>query len=326
MRAAIPDGAGGVCVVDTPVPDPAPGEVLVRVEAAGMNRADLLHARGAYAQRAFVAPGRPDIAGMEMAGRIVALGAGVDPDLGLEAGSAVMAMCGSCYAEYVAVDAQLVMRAPPQLSWTECAALPMGLLTEYEALVRLAETRAGDRVLLTGATTAVGLIGVQIARLTEPAALVVTSRSPSAATTLRRLGADVVATGADDLTDAAGPNGFDVVIDHIGGTLFERALSQLRTNGRIVSVGRIAERSASVDLTALASRRARLIGTTWKTQTLDDIAETVAAVRSDVLSAVDAGRVVPIVAGTVGLSKIAAGYRLLRADRPPGKQVVDATA
>ncbi|MDN5895491.1 MAG: alcohol dehydrogenase catalytic domain-containing protein, partial [Nocardioides sp.] len=142
MRAVVPRD-DVLEVVETPVPAPGPGEVLVRVRAAGMNRADLLHARGRYGQRAFADLAGPDIAGMELAGEVVALGEGVDEEL---LGTRVMAMTARAYADHAVVDARLLMSVPDDVGWVEAAALPMALLTEYEALVRLGGMAAGERV------------------------------------------------------------------------------------------------------------------------------------------------------------------------------------
>lgn len=317
MRAAVPQD-GVVGLVDVPVPDPGPGQVLVRVRAAGMNRADLLHAKGRYGQRAFANPDGPDVAGMELAGEVVAGGADVDEDL---LGTRVMAMTARAYAEYAVVDARLLLSLPDDLGWADAAALPMALLTEYEALVRLGGGAVGERVLLIGGTSGVALVGIQLARTLSPEALVTTSRRDGTDALLRELGADRIAHSPEAI---AGPDdeGYDLVVDHVGGDWLVAALAHLRTGGRVISVGRLGERSVPVDLTALAGRRGRLIGTTWKTQELEQIAETVAGVRADVLRDVADKRIRPVVSEVVDLADITDAYRLLSEGRSPGKLVV----
>ena len=321
MRAAIPDlgGSGRIEVVDARIPSPRPNEVLVRVHAAGMNRADLLHAKGTYGQRAYANSDRPNIGGMEIAGRVAALGSAID---GPTVGDAVIAMCSGAYADYIAVDRNLLIPAPEALTWSERASLPIALLTEYEALVRLAETEPGDRVLVTGGTSSVGLIGVQLARTLDPSLLVATTRSKRAAPLLSDLGAHAVAHAVDDLAAVGDGEGFDVVVDHVGGNMFEAALGLLREGGRIVSVGRLGSRSVALDLVALAGKRARVIGTTWKTQELAEIADTTRRVREQVMGAVEDGRIHPVVSHTITLTEIMDGYDQLKADRSPGKVVV----
>lgn len=315
MRAAVPQD-GVVGLVDVPVPDPGPGQVLVRVRAAGMNRADLLHAKGRYGQRAFATTDGPDVAGMELAGEVVAVGDGVDEE---QLGTRVMAMTARAYAEYAVVDARLLLPLPDDLGWVDAAALPMALLTEYEALVRLGACAAGERVLVIGGTSGVALVGIQLARTMSPEALVTTSRRDGTDALLRELGAERIAHSPEAIGD---DQGYDLVVDHVGGDWLVAALAALRTGGRVVSVGRLGERSVPVDLTALAGRRGRLIGTTWKTQELEQIAETVAGVRADVLRDVADKRIRPVVSEVVDLADITDAYRLLSEGRSPGKLVV----
>ncbi|MFC7493003.1 MULTISPECIES: zinc-binding dehydrogenase [unclassified Nocardioides] len=305
-------------LADIPVPEPGPGQVRIRVRAAGMNRADLLHAAGRYGQRAFAGATGPDVAGMELAGVVSDVGDGVDDSL---VGSRVMAMTARSYADYAVVDARLLMPVPEHLEWAEAAALPMALLTEHEALVRLGGLSAGDRVLVVGGTSGVGLVGVQLARALAPSWLVTTSRRDDSDALLRELGADRVARDPQAVGDPDG-DGYDVVVDHVGGDWLVAALAHLRIGARVVSVGRLGDRSVPVDLTALAGRRARLIGTTWKTQSLEQLAESVAGVCDEVLPVVREGRVRPVIAATVDLGEITGAYGQLVEGRSPGKVVV----
>ena len=316
IRAAVPDH-GSIALQDLPEPTAGPGQVLLRVHAAGMNRADLLHVKGTYRQRAFTGPG-PDVAGMECAGEVVAVGEGVDPGL---LGTRAMAMTGGAYAESVLVDARLLLPVPDSLDWAEAAALPMALLTETEALVALGGVRAGERVLIIGGTSGVALVGLQVARALDPGILVTTSRRAEGDDLLRALGADRVLHDPDELTGLDG-DGFDVVVDHVGGPWLTAALTRLRIGARVISVGRLGGRRIDLDLTALAGRRARLVGTTWKTQSLEQIAASVDAVRREVLPFVAAAAVRPVIAARVGLADITRGYERLADEREPGKVVV----
>lgn len=317
MWAALPEPASEtVRLGRVPRPRPATDEAVVAVMAAGMNRADLLHARGRYAQR-LRSPDRPDVAGMELAGRVVEVGDAVDGDL---LGSRVMAMIPGAYAEFAAVPADLLLPVPEQLDWVDAAALPMGLLTEHEAIVRLAHATSEDRILITAATSGVGLIGLQVAieRGLRP---VVTTRDQANDATLRELGAAAVAHDPAELRQVLS-EGVDVVIDHVGGEMLEAAQQLLRDHARVVSVGRLGRRSAEIDLAAFAGHRARLIGTTWRCQSRCDVAATVAAVNDQLIDAVGAGRIRPLVGAVEPLSDITAAYDRLSRRRPPGKVVV----
>lgn len=318
MRAAVP-ADGRIEIVEVPVPTLGPREVLVEVRAAGMNRADLLHRQGKYGQRAFLHPDRPNIAGMEMAGKIVAVGSAANRE---HIGRGVMAMCAGAYAEYVAVDERLLLPAPPGLDWAGCAALPMALLTEFEALVRLAGVRPGHRVLVTGATSGVGLIGVQLAKALKAGTVIGTTRSRQAAGLLRSLGADLVVHDEHELAESLADEGVDVVVDHVGGPMFETCVPLVRKGACLVSVGRLGGRTATVDLAALSSQRARLIGTTWRTQELSEIAYSVDALQDVVFRHVLDGSIAPIAAQQVPFPEIDQGYESLSSARDPGKLAV----
>ncbi|WP_110342989.1 zinc-binding dehydrogenase [Prauserella flavalba] len=318
MRAAVPvDGA--IEIREVPVPQPGPREVLVAVRAAGMNRADLLHRQGRYGQRAFRHPGRPDIAGMEMAGEVVAVGESVER---VGTGDAVLALCAGAYAEYVAVDERLSLPAPAGSPWPSLAALPMALLTAFEALARLAGLRRGQRVLVTGATSSAGLMAVQLARVLGAGEVIGTTRSREAVPLLRRLGAATVVHDGRDLAGRVGDDGVDVVIDHVGGAMFEASVPLLRKGASVVSVGRLGGRSARIDLARFAGTRARLLGTTWKTQEIDEIADSVDALRTTVYPHVLNGELVPVVGRRIPFGDIASGYEHLTGPREPGKPVV----
>jgi NADPH:quinone reductase-like Zn-dependent oxidoreductase len=317
MRAAVPDRTcdNRIELIELPVPEIGPDEVLVEVRAAGMNNADLLHQKGVYASRAFARPDLPDIGGMEMAGTVVRTGAAVSD---VAVGDAVVALCARAYADYVAVDREMLLPAPEGLSWPRRGALPMGLLTEFEALT-LAGMRPGRRVLVTAATSGVGLIGVQVAKALGADSVIAMTRSPDAVPLLRKLGADeVVLSGARP----ASVGTVDIVLDHVGAGFVDECVPWLHDHSCVVSIGRLGGRAATIDLTALAGKRARIIGTTWKTQSTGELRETVAAAREQLLPAVRNGAVVPVIAETVHFEDISDGYARLARPRPPGKLVV----
>jgi NADPH:quinone reductase-like Zn-dependent oxidoreductase len=321
MRAAIPDPrTGEIRMVDTRVPTPGPGEVLVHVHAAAMNRADLLHQRGNYGQRALTHPDRPNIAGMEMAGRVVEVGATVDDAM---VGDRVMAMCAGAYADYVAVPQEILLPVPAGTSWPEAAALPMGILTEFEALVTLGGMSAGHCVLITGATSGVGLIGVQMARALGANPVFGTSRSPESNPLLHNLGAHAVANTDRELESLVGDAGVNIVVDHVGGNTVQACIPFLRKGSSIVSVGRLGGRTAEIDLAALSSTRSRIIGTTWKSQGLPELADTAAAIRERILPLVAAGRITAVIGASITFDELPTGYHRLAEQRSPGKIVVE---
>lgn len=301
------------------VDDPrlSPDEVLVRAHASGVNRADLLQRRGRYSQPALARHTDYTIAGMEVAGEVIATGTGVRD---IAVGQPVMAMCAGSYAELVAVDRRLALPVPTNLDWSEAAALPVATMTAYDALVRCASLAPGDTVLVTAAASAVGLIAIQVARLVGAGRVVATTRSADKADVLRATGADEVVTAdGADLEKAFSDKGIDVVIDHVGAALFPAILPAMTRGARYVSVGRLGGQKTELDLNLLARDRLTLIGATFRTRSLDQYAEIVADVRERVLPAIAAGEVRACLADQYPLAAANEALDALGARTRPGK-------
>lgn len=312
MLAALPDDDGRLRPRKLPVPEAGPGEVLVRVHAAGVNRADTLHARGRYTQASRPA-GAPNVAGMELAGEVVAAGGPVE---GALLGSRVMAMHPGSYAEYAVVDARLLLPVPDALPIVDAAALPMGLMTGFDALVALAGATPGETCVVTGATSGVGLVGVQLAMLLG-LDVIATTRSAASVPVLEALGVRHIATSAEEAA-ALRPDGIDIVLDHVGGDLLAGLLNSLASGARVVSVGRLGGGSVAVELNAFAGRRACLIGTTWRTRGVDEIAAV-----AQRLAAYGGGlEVRPVLAVVVPFDRIDGLLEVIEAPHAPGKLVV----
>jgi NADPH:quinone reductase len=259
---------------DDDAPAPADGEVLVSVTAAALNHADLLMRDGRYTPSDASWKVAADRVGFELAGTVVATG----PTSGqIPLGTTVMAQAGGACAELVAVDAGLLL--PCRGLAARCAAaLPSGLLTEFDALAQ-AGFRPGDDVLITGAASGVGRIGVQLARVLGAGSVVATTRSSDSAAGLRRLGADrVIVTGRDPLAAASSCR---VVLDHVGGGLLAEVVDAAPAGARIVQIGRLGGGTTTVDLERLAARRLTLIGTTFRDRGLDELRALTARLRDE---------------------------------------------
>ena len=319
MRAVLSrDGTPTLATV--PVPVPGPGEVLLEVSSAGMNRSDRLHVDGRYRQRAFDHLERPDIPGSEVFGRVVEVHAAVND---VAVGEWAAALTGRAHAEYVAVDARLLLPVLPGIAHADLGALPMALLTEFDAMVGLGGLRRGHRVVVTGATSGVGLLGLTLARALGAEAVIATSRSPESDSLLRQHGATEIAHDPEELSALGRRTGFDVVVDHVGGPVLEAAVEGLREGATSISVGRLGGRSATIDLVSLSSRRARLIGTTWKTRSMDEFAAATQQVRAEVLPLVQDGEITAPVAHRIAFPEIDQAYELLATERRPGKILVE---
>jgi NADPH:quinone reductase len=277
------------------VPPLGPGQVLIRVRAAGLNRADLYMLEGSYSPNTKTS--NIFTAGLEMAGEVVTVGDGVDS---VKVGDRVGAAGLGAFAEYAVQDARHVIAIPESLSWVDAAALPVGLATEHDALVTQADFAAGKTVLVAGATTAIGLIATQMAKALGAPLVAATTTSEDKKAALLKAGADIVINTkseslADSILPASNGIGVDVVLDHVGGQLFADTFMVTRPGGTIINIGRLAGPECTIDLNALAFRRLRVLGTTFSVRTPDELASVCSALKPEILPAVADGRIRPVV-------------------------------
>jgi NADPH:quinone reductase len=321
-----PDG-GLLELRDAPDPHAGPGQVVIAVRAASVNRADLLIRRGTYDARGSGLP----IGGLDCAGEILELGDGVT---GLAAGDRVMSMAGGAYAERVAVDARRPVPLPEAWSFVDGAASITGLLTEHDALRTGGRLRPGEAVVIHGAASGVGQQGVALAaRLGAGTVVAVVRRDRAdARDLLEELGASrVVAAGeegrfAEAVHEATGGSGADLVVDHVGGPWLAETVRCLAPYGRVVNIGRLGGTTGELDLGALAQKRARIIGSTFRIRGEDEIAAVVAALRTDAGDALAAGELRARVDRTFALEDAEAAHAHMAADAHLGKIVLEVAA
>jgi NADPH:quinone reductase len=304
------------------IPAPAPGQVLIRVHAAGLNRADLYMLEGSYNPKSKTSA--VFTAGLELAGEIAAVG---DDVTSVGIGDRVCGAGLGAFADYAVLDARHVIPVPASLSWTDAGALPVGIATEHDALVTQGGFTSGQSVLVIGGTTAIGLIAVQMAKALGASVVAATTTSASKTAALTAAGADVaINTSADGLADAVSNAtdgaGVDVVLDHVGGQLFADAFAATRVGGTVINIGRLAGTQSTVDLNTMSFRRLRVFGTTFSVRTPDELAAVCAAVRPEVMPAVADGRIRPVVDRVFEFddAKKAADY--LRTNQAMGKLVL----
>lgn len=325
MRAALIDpSVGSLVVTDVPDPSPRAGQLLVRVRAAGLNRADLAARAGTYVVGAPGAPPRRSTAGAELAGEVVAVGDDVE---GWAVGDRAMAQ-GPGYAELAAVDARLALPAPDALSWEEAGALPVALLTMHDALVTNGRWTFGASVLVHAVTSGVGVIGAQLALHLGAPLVLGTSRTPAKRERLAALLADdrFVAVDPAELVAVAADRtegrGVDVTIDNVGAAVLADTLAASAILGRIVQVGRLGGRVGTLDLDELARKRVSLIGVTFRTRTLDERVAVVRAAWGDLADAVTAGVLRPPIHAAYALEDALAAQDALARDEHLGKLVL----
>jgi len=324
MKAIVITRSGGpevLALTRLPDPVPGPGEVLVRIRATAVNRADLLQRLGRYP----APPGAPaDIPGLEFAGVVEALGPGVEAPA---AGSRVMGLlAGGGYAELVAVAAGLCLPVPDGLGWDEAAAVPEVFATAYAALHPIGAVRPGEAVAVTAAASGVGLAALQLARVAG-ARVIALSRAPERRARLERLGAHAAldparADLAPAIRRAAGGGGADLLLDLVGGATLPVLLDAAAERARVVLIGLLGGTAAHLDLQPILRKRLRLAGTILRTRPLAERVELTAMLARRLLPLLGDGRVRPLVGRRFALSAAAAAHEHAASATAFGKTVL----
>jgi NADPH:quinone reductase len=324
MRAAVITRPGGPEVLeirDVDQPTIGPDDVLVRVRASAINRADLMQRVGKYP----APPGSPrDIPGIEYAGNVVAVGANV---AALSTGDRVFGIAGGgAHAEFIAVPATTVARIPQGLSWEDAGAIPEAYITAHDALITQAGLASGTRVLIHAVGSGVGLAAVQIARAIG-ALPFGTSRTADKIERALPYGLEQGATVRDsaDLASATqnwAPGGFDVVLDLVGGAYTPASIELLAPRGRLMLVGLVAGGTATMDLRRILSRRIKVIGTMLRGRTVEEKAEATVAFTQDLSAGIESGTLRAAVDSVFPLEAIADAHRRVESNDSFGKVVI----
>lgn len=322
MRAILPTGPQSPSphVGDLPDPVPGPGEVLVAVEAAGLNHADLHQLRGTYPPP----PGESAVPGLECAGVVLEAEKGSP----WQPGARVMALVGGgAHASRAAIPAGQLMPVPDNLSLVEAAAIPEAALTSWVNLVVEGGLQAGETVLVTGATGGMGSFAAQLARELG-ARVLAAGRSWERLEMLRGLGIEEVclegANLARQVREATGGRGADLVIDFTAGSGLDGHLAAMAERGRLVLVGLVAGRKAEVDLGLVMRRRLRLIGSVLRARPREEKAKLVADFAAFALPRLREGRLRPVVDRVIPLERAAEAYKALERGGVFGKIVLSA--
>ncbi|GEM35050.1 quinone oxidoreductase [Nocardia neocaledoniensis NBRC 108232] len=314
MRALL-TGTGALRAASVPVPVATADQLLIRVAAVSFNNADL----DADAS----ADGVERVAGYEFSGEVIA--AGDDAGAGL-VGQRVMGTAPSAFAEYVVAHRRHVVPVPGAVPATEAAALPVALFTEHGALT-VAGLRPGESVLVTATSSALGLIGAQVARVLGAGRVLGSTRSPGKRALLERAGVDVAlcadgADLADEVLAATRGAGAEVVLDHIGGAMLAVAIESAALAGRVVSVGRLGGAEATIDLFALARRRVGVHSVSYGFAVPAVIGEQLDALGPVVLPAVADGRISATVDSVYPFGEADTARQRLRGGAAEGKVVL----
>ena len=318
MRAVIAPKPGGVEaleVVDLPQPEPGPGEVLIRVAAAGLNRSDLLQRQGHYPPP----PGITDILGLECSGDIVAAGEGVTD---LPPGTHVVALlAGGGYAEYVTVPAGQVATVPLGISLVDAGGLMEVAATVWSNVFMMGKLQHGETLLVHGGGSGIGTMAIQLAKAFG-ARVITTVGSPDKAEFCRELGADVVIDyKKQDFAAEMKSAGVtaDVILDIIGAKYLDANVSVLSTAGRLVVIGLQGGIKSELNLGALMSKRAAVMATTLRARPSTEKAAIVSAMVAQVWPLISDGTVRPIIHATYALDDVRQAHQVLEESSHIGK-------
>lgn len=312
-----PGDLDALVVSEVEDPTPKPGEVVIDVVAAGVNRADLLQRQGHYDPP----PGSSPYPGLEVSGRVSALGEGVDD---WSVGDEVCALLvGGGYAERVAVPAGQLLPVPKGVSLVDAAALPEVACTVWSNVFMTCGLQRGETLLVHGGGSGIGTMAIQLAHALG-ARVAVTAGSRGKLETCRELGADILIDYKEQdfveaLKDATDGHGADVILDVIGAKYLPRNVDALATGGRLVVIGMQGGVKGELNIGKLLTKRGAVHATSLRARPLEEKAEIVAAVREHVWPLVERGEVRPIVHTTMPLADVRDAHRTLEESSHTGK-------
>jgi len=299
-----------------PVPVAGEGDVLIRVRAAGVNRPDLLQRMGYYPPP----PGAPATLGLEAAGEVMT-GAGR-----WKAGDRVCALLGGGgYAEFVAVDARHALPIPAGLDFTQAASLPETVFTVYVNVFEHGALKAGETLLIHGATSGIGVTAIQMAKAAG-ARVIATGRGAEKAAQALALGADIAVDASTEDFEAVvkADGGADVVLDMVGASYFAKNLEALKTGGRIVYIASLGGGMLEVPIMKIMQKRAVITGSTLRPRSADEKARIAAEVERVVWPWIAAGKVRTVIDATFPLAEAAQAHAHLEAGAHVGKVILTA--
>jgi len=321
----IDHGAGGAAdcmqLVEGPAPQPGPGQILIEVVCAGINRPDVLQRLGRY-------PPPPDaspVLGLEVAGRVAALGAGVTE---WQVGAGVTALTpGGGYAEYCVAAASHALPIPAGMDFATAAALPETWFTVWANLVDLGRLKRGERLLVHGGSSGIGLVAIQLAKHLGAECLV-TVGSEEKAEFCRKAGATQAinyrsADFAEEVKAITGGAGVDVILDMVGAPYLQRNLASLRRDGRLVYVAFLEGSKGEADLMPIMLKRLTVTGSTMRPRTLVEKTAIRDALAANIWPALAQGRLLPHLFARFPLAQAADAHRLMESSRHIGKIVLD---
>ncbi len=321
MKAAV-GTENGLELRDVPQPKPKPNEVLVRVRAAGLNRADLNAAR-AKSHASHATAGNP--IGLEWSGEVAEVGGEVKA---IKPGDRVLASGSGGYAEYAVCDWGRIIPMPARgMSFEQAGSLSLALLTMHDAVVTNGRLKAGESALIQGASSGVGIMGLMIAKHMGAKLVIGTSTNEARRERLKQFGADLAldsrdANWPDEVLKATGGKGVNLIVDMIAGAIMNQNMKAAAVLGRIVNVGRLGGTKAEFDFDLHALRRIDYVGVTFRTRSVEEVREIVRRARADLWDAIVAGKLRLPIDRTFPLDQAAAAQAHMKANAHFGKIVL----
>ncbi len=303
-------------LVEAPVPAPAPGEVLIRVAYAGVNRPDVAQREGRYPPP----PGASPVLGLEVSGEIVAVGDGVDA---ARIGDRVCALAnGGGYAQFTAVPQGQALPLPRNLSLLQAAALPENFFTVWTNVFERGRLVAGESFLVHGGSSGIGLTAIQLAKA-RGATVYTTVGSAAKAAACERLGAIAIEYRRDDfverIRELTGRRGVDLILDMVGGDYVARNLKALAVEGRMVQIAFLGGARIEADFTLLMTKRLTWTGSTLRPRSAEDKAQIASQLRTQVWPLLESGALQPVIHETFDLADAAAAHELMESSAHIGK-------
>ena len=321
MKAAVV-GEKGAEVRDLPKPEPAPNEVLIRVRASSLNRADVGVASGHQHGRV---GGIGSRIGLECAGEVEAVGR---EETAFKPGDRVMGSAPGSYAEYVVADPGRISRIPANnMTYEQAACFPVALQTLHNAIVTAGRFKRGETLLIQGASSGVGLMGMQIGKFMGASLVMGTSTNPGRRARLKEFGCDLAIDTTDPkwpeaVKKATSDKGVDLIVDMVSGGVVNGNMEAAAILGRIVNVGRLGGQKGEFNYDLHALKRIDYIGVTNRTRTPEELNEVTRRMRADLWPAVEAGTLSLPIDKTFPLEKVAEALAMMKANQHFGKIVL----
>ena len=319
---AVTLGDDGVEIKDLPNPEPTSEQVLVKVKSCGLNRSDLLETQG---QSFGHTGGDTKIIGGEFAGEIVELGEGVED---LKVGDKVMCRGGSGWAEYaVANHKRAIKFNPEQISWEQAASIQGNLQTMHDAIVTNGKFISGQSVFIQGASSGVGIIGLQIAKALGASLVLGSSTNQNKLSKLSSYGADILIDTSkenwlDKVLDVTEGKGVDVLIDMLSGDFVNKNMEATKINGHFINIGRLAGMNGNFNYDLHAKRRLHYVGTTGRTRSVEENLDVARVANKDLWDHVVDGKIRHVIFKTFRLNEASDALNIMNENRHFGKLVL----